>query len=364
MIKPVSKLARNDLHGKKILLRVDFNVPVENGKVSEIYRLETNKKAIDFFHSSGAITVLVSHITAIKSFKNIIGDIENAIGRKFVFLNDLRNLGKKLADAEPDDLFLLDNIRQYEGEEKNDAAFARRLAKPFDIYVNNAFSVSHRDHASMVAVAGLLPAYGGPLLMDELENFEKAVKLPLENKTLIIGGAKVSTKLPVIENFLDKAEHILIGGVIANVFLKAGGMDIGKSEVDDDYLPRAKKYLGIHKELAIPKDFVIKNKMILDIGPKTVAEFEKIIGGSTTVIWDGPLGKLEIPEFAAGTEKIASAVADSAAFSIVGGGDTIAVLESLKIMKKINYVSPSGGAMLEFLAGGHLPGLAALGYYD
>ncbi|MBI5079593.1 phosphoglycerate kinase [Candidatus Wolfebacteria bacterium] len=363
MIKAITELAGKELFGKKVLLRVDFNVPVEGGNISETYRFKVNKEAVDFLARNGAIIVLISHITAIAGFEPIVKEAESNLGHNFVFVKNFEELEQKLTVAKPGEIFLLDNIRQYDGEEKNNAAFAEKLAKPFDIYVNNAFSVSHRNHASITGIVKFIPSYGGPLLMKEIENLSRAIELPSQEKTLIIGGGKAGTKLPVIENFLDKAEHILIGGVIANVFLKASGMDIGKSIIDDEYLPRAKKYLKIHRELAIPEDFTIRNEMILDIGPKTISKFRDIIIKSKTIVWNGPLGKAEIPEFSLGTKKIAEAIVESGAFSIVGGGDTIAVLEELDIIKKINYVSPSGGAMLEFLAGNRLPGLKALGCY-
>ena len=337
MIKPISDLSENELRGKKVLLRVDFNVPVAEGRAAETYRLKTNREAIDFLTGKGAITVLVSHITAVESFETILEQIRENLGRELIFAKNLEELEEKLAAANPGEIFLLDNVRQYEGEEKNDTAFAEKLAKPFDIYVNNAFSVSHRAHASLTSITKLLLSYGGPLLVKEIENLGKAMALPTEGKTLIIAGAKVGTKLPVIENFLDKAENIIIGGVLANVFLKAKGIDIGRSIVDDDYLPHAKKFLKIYSELMIPDDFIIRDGMILDIGPNTIAKFVGVIKKSKTIIWNGPMGKAETPELAVGTKQIAEAIADSGAFSVVGGGGAVVALCKDWIILKKKY---------------------------
>ncbi len=377
MIRSILDLSEKDLLGKKVLLRVDFNVPVANGKISEFYRIDAVKETVDFLTSRGAIVALLSHITAVnpalelkgggKSFEQVFEQRKNRLGRKIKFIpesNTGQNVVAGLKIAKPGDVLLLENVRQHKEEEENNPVFAKELAANFDIYVNNAFSVSHRDHASMTGVTRFLSSYGGLLLMKEIENLKKIIEMPVKGKTLILGGAKVGTKLPVIENFLDKADNILIGGVLANIFLKARGLDIGKSIVDDDYLPHAKKFLKIHSELMIPDDFIIRDGMILDIGPKTTARFSEIIKKSKVIVWNGPLGKAEVPELATGTKQIAEAIADSGAFSDVGGGDTIAVLEELGLIKKITYVSPSGGAMLQFLAGKTLPGLEALGYYN
>ncbi|MBI2446599.1 MAG: phosphoglycerate kinase [Parcubacteria group bacterium] len=341
MIKSVVELTKKELAGKKVLLRVDFNVPVENGKILDAYKIRAHKETIDYLINRGAVITLLSHITSVESFEPLVEQIK--------------------AILQTGNFYLYENIRKYKGEETNNEEFAKELAQSFNIYVNDAFSVSHRNHGSVVAVTKFLPSYAGLLLVKEIENLKKVLELPKEGKTLIIGGAKIETKFPVIKNFLDKAENILIGGAVANVFLKANGVDIKKSLTNDSFLENAQNLME-EKNLIIPNDYIVSNDMILDIGEKTTDKFVEIINKSKIVIWNGPLGKAEIPEFSHGSEKIAQAIIDSGTFSVVGGGDTIAFLEKSDLINKFNYVSTGGGAMLDFLAGKTLPGLKALGY--
>ncbi len=364
MIKSITELTEKELYGKKILLRVDFNVPIENRKISETYRIKANKKTIDFLINNGAIVGLVSHITAIDSFEPILNQVKEVLGINFNFINNCigESVEISLNSAKLGDIFLLENVRKYEGEEKNDINFSKNLAKPFDLYINNAFSASHRNHASLVAITKFLPSYAGFLLIKEIEKLSCALNMPKGKKTLILGGAKIETKFPVIKNFLDKAENILIGGAIANVFLKAKKVDIKKSLCEDVFCADAKKLLEKNSRIIIPEDYVMVDEMILDIGSETVDEFKEIISKSKVIIWNGPLGKVEEEKFSIGSKKISEAIISSGAFSVVGGGDTIAFLEKLALIDKFNYVSTGGGAMLEFLAGNKLPGLLALGY--
>jgi len=364
MIKSIKELGEKELYGKKILLRVDFNMPIENGGISETYRIKANKETINFLIERGAIVGLVSHITAIDSFEPILNQIKEVLGINFNFINDCIGESVKtgLNSAKPGGVFLLENVRKYEGEEKNDINFAKNLAEPFDLYINNAFSASHRNHASLVAVTKFLPSYAGFLLIKEIKKLNGALDIPKSGKTLILGGAKIETKFPVIKNFLNKAENILVGGAIANVFLKAKNIDIKKSLTDDNFLPEAKKLLEESDNVIIPEDYIISDDMILDIGPETTSKFIKAINTSKMVIWNGPLGKVEEEKFSIGSKKISEAIISSGAFSIAGGGDTIAFLEKLSLVDKFNYVSTGGGAMLEFLAGNKLPGLVALRY--
>lgn len=343
MINPITNLTEKDLSGKKVLLRVDFNVPVENGRILDIYKIKAHKETIDYLINRGANVTLLSHITTVESFEPLTDQIKEILGtEKFS---------------------LYENVRKYNGEENNNEEFAKELAKSFNIYVNDAFSVSHRKHASVVAIANFLPSYAGLLLLKEIENLTKAIKTPREGKTMILGGAKINTKFPVIKNFIDKAKTILIGGTIANVFLKAKGIDIKKSLTDDNFLEDALDFLK-KENIIIPDDYIISNDMILDIGQKTVDKFIKTINESKIVIWNGPLGKTEVPEFSHSSKRVAQAIVDSNAFSIVGGGDTIAFLEKEGLINQFNYVSTGGGAMLQFLAGKKLPGLTALGHTD
>ena len=365
MIKSIAELTKKELAGKKVLLRVDFNVPVADKKISEFYRLDVAKETIDYLSSCGAIIALLSHITAINSFEPIFSEIKKRLGREMKFISDCAGPDVKdnLSRADPGDIFLLQNIRKYEGEEKNDEEFAKTIAKPFDIYVSDAFAASHRNHASLVSITKFLPFYGGLLLMKEIESLTKVIKMPSEGKTMILGGTKIETKFPVIKNFIDKAENILIGGAIANVFLKAKGIDIKKSLTDDNFLEDALDFLK-KENIIIPDDYIISNDIILDIGERTIDRFTKTIDESKMVIWNGPLGKTEVPEFAHSSKRVAQAIVDSRTFSIAGGGDTIAFLEKEGLIDKFNCVSTGGGAMLQFLSGKKLPGLIALGYPD
>lgn len=341
-MKLITELSKKELFGKKILLRVDFNTPVVNAKISEKHRIKAQKETIDYLTGRGAIVALLSHITIIDSFGPIAENIKEILGRDFTFLPDCIGeiVEDGIANAEPGDVFLLENVRKYEGEEKNDVNFAKSLAEPFDLYINNAFSASHRNHASLVAITNFLPSYAGFLLIKEINNLSKALRFLKENKTLIIGGAKIDTKLPIIKNFIDKVEHILIGGAIT------------------------KNMLEKNSRIIFPKDYVSENGAISDIGPETIKEFMEVINDSKMIIWNGPLGKVEEEKFSIGSKKISEAIINSGAFSIAGGGDTVAFLEKLALVDKFNYVSTGGGAMLEFLAGNKLPGLIALGMYE
>lgn len=342
-MKLITNLTKKDLNGKRVLLRVDFNVPVLNGKILDAYRIIAHKETIDYLISRGANLTLLSHIMAVKSFKPLTNQIKRILGTK--------------------DFYLYENVRKFDGEETNEDGFVKELAKPFDIYINDAFSVSHRNHASVVAITKFLPSYAGLLLIKEIKNLKKVLKPPKKGKTLIIGGAKIDTKFPVIKNFLDKAENILIGGAVANVFLKTSGVDIEKSLTDDNFLEDANGLLK-EKNIIIPEDYIVSDDIILDIGQKTVKKFLRIIKKSEIIIWNGPLGRAETPQFSRGTKEIAEAIANSGMFSVAGGGDTIAFLEKFGLIDKFSYVSTGGGAMLEFLAGNRLPGLKVLGYYD
>jgi len=343
MMKYLAELTEKKLCGKKVLLRVDFNVSVENGKILDDYKIKAHKETIDYLINCGAIITLLSHITTVESLEPLTDQIQEILGTR--------------------SFSLLDNIRKYSGEETNDKELARGFAKSFDIYVNDAFSVSHRNHSSVVAITQFLPSYAGLLLIKEVENLDKVVKLPKNGKTLIIGGAKVETKLPIIENFIDKSENILIGGVVANVFLKASGIDIKKSLTDDNLLEKTKEILA-NPNIVVPEDYIFSNDMILDAGPKTLDKFSEIIKKSKTIIWNGPFGRVESEDSSQGTKIIAEAIINSGAFSVIGGGDTIAFIRKNNMTDKFSYVSTGGGAMLHFLSGKKMPGLEVLNYYD
>ena len=351
-----------NLKDKKVLLRVDFDVPVsEKGEIEEPFRIKRQKETLDYLIGHGAKVVMIAHISdksINQSFTSLIPQLHLLLGYEINFLKTVDEVGVYMENyAGP---ALLDNIRQNDGEEKNDVEFAGQLARGFDLYVNNAFAVCHRNHASVSAIAGLLPSYAGFLVEEEVAKLQDVIDSPKDGKILIMGGAKASTKIPVIKNFLDKAGRILIGGVIANDILKAKGQDVGDSVVDENALELLTGLDLDNPQLVMPKDYNVSENKFLDIGSETIKEFSEIIKNSKTVIWNGPMGLFEDPQFSEGTNKIAQAIAESSAVKIIGGGDTISAIDKIGLMGKFDFVSTGGGAMLAFLAGEKLPGLEAL----
>ena len=381
-MKTIDQLGENELNGKKVLLRVDFDVPITHGKIAENFRIESQKETVDYLVNSGAKVLLVGHLGhdyPNLSFGPIVEQIGEILGQTLALV-PLSELGALDNLFNASLILLLDNIRQDKREVENDSGFAEELAKGFDFYVNDAFAVCHREHASVSAITKYLPSYAGFLVRKETENLSEALKVPAAGKIVVLGGAKISTKLPVIKNFLDKAEKILIGGAIANSFFRSRGIKIGSSVADnsashnllssqDDkiILPTdimvADNKTGKGKAQIRPLGDIENNELILDIGSKSAEKFAGIIEKSKMVIWNGPMGLAETEKFAQGTKIIAQAVA-SVPHSIVGGGDTITAIDKLGLLDKYGFVSTGGGAMLEFLAGEKLPGLEALGYYE
>ncbi|TSC91567.1 MAG: phosphoglycerate kinase [Parcubacteria group bacterium Licking1014_17] len=388
-MKYIDSLPQSELSNKKILVRVDFNLPVEHGRISSDYRVQAVQKTIDYLLGAGAKVALLSHITDIETFSPIVSQISEILGKEIFFVSDC--VGPAVVEALNEHNFvLLENVRRHEGEEKNDDAFAQQLAKGpalsersepkgFDFYVNDAFAVAHRKHASVSAITKYIDSYAGFLMKDEIENLSRAIQAPAEGKVLVLGGAKISTKLPVVKHFLDKAERILIGGALANNFLKFKGLEVGKSLIDAEdinslegldmskvVIPEdvvtAPDTLAVSKAEIKDADKVAGEEMILDIGTKTAAKYADFIGKAGMVIWNGPMGLSETEAFAEGTRKIAEAVA-AAKNSIIGGGDTISEVTKLGLLKKYSFVSIGGGAMLIFLGGEKLPALEALRYY-
>lgn len=351
-----------DLVNKKILLRCDFDVPVVDGRIVEKFRIRKQKPAIDFLLKQSAV-VMVAHISAVKSFKDVLPEIEILIGHKFEFIEDLENFKSKVEGLVSGQLYLLDNIRNWPGEEKNDESFAKTLADGLDLYVNNAFAVSHRRHASVSAVTKFIPSYAGPLLEEEAGQLGKVINAPAEGKIFIMGGAKAKTKIPVIKNFIDKSDSILLGGVVANDILVKRGIDIKSSVFDSDF---EELLIGLDtgsQKLILPEDFIFSEDKILDIGPKAIKKYEEAIKDAKMVIWNGPMGLFENDKFAEGTDSIARAMSIMDGSKIIGGGDTISAVDRLGLLDKFDFVSTGGGAMLAFLAGEKLPGLEALEYY-
>ena len=330
-MKYLNELKPEALAGKKMLLRVDFNVPAadKDGEI-ETFRIKAHKHTLDYLVNSGAQVALVSHIDPpLDSFNPIVKQIGTALGVPVQMLPlalSQRDWVTQISAAisAPGWLVLIDNIRQDPREEKNDDALAAELAKGFDFYINDAFSVCHRQHASVAAITKHLPSYAGFLIKKEIEHLSKALTAPAAGKVLVLGGAKISTKLPVIKNFLDKAEKILIGGAIANNFFKAQGIKVGKSVVDDStptqltssqdvMLPTdilvAENKSGQGKNEVKPLGDTVDNQLIVDIGTQTAQDFAENIVGAELVIWNGPMGMSEVKQFARGTETVAKAVA-------------------------------------------------------
>lgn len=392
-----------NIKNKKVLVRVDFDVPVgDDGIVDEKedWRIKAVLPTIEYLLKRGVKIILISHLGrpeisrkfiksvkpkickaesmeySLKSAGNRLGELLNC---KIRFISDcvgeeVKNAVKKMQEGE---IILLENLRFYKEEKENNEEFAKELASLADIYVNDAFSNCHRAHASVSAITKFLPSYAGLLLEKEIKILSEAIKDPKRPATVIIGGAKVETKVPVIEHLMDKFDYILVGGVVANVILKAKGIDTGKSLSNGIDLIEVQKIDLSSKKLYIPVDVVvcndkkkiislsaigrIGNNKILDIATETANLYSKIISNSKTVLWNGPMGMFEKESFAFGTKEVARAVTESKCYSIIGGGDTIAAVDKFGYLDKIDYICAGGGAMLEFLSGNELPGIKALG---
>jgi phosphoglycerate kinase len=378
-----------DVKGKRVLVRVDFNVPVKEGKVGDDTRIRAALPTLEYLLEHGAVLILCSHLGRPKgqplpeySLKPVAGHLASLLGKPVAFVEDC--IGPKAEEAakalKPGDVLLLENTRYHAGETKNDPEISKGLAALADVYVNDAFGSAHRAHSSTTGVAEFLPAVSGFLLEKEIKYLGQAVANPEKPFVAILGGAKISDKIGVIKNLLTKADSILIGGGMANTFFKAEGYPVADSLVEDDALDTAKEILAeAGTKFRLPVDVVVADKFeadaahktmatgpipegwrILDIGPETVAHFSKIISEAKTVVWNGPMGVFEFPEFAKGTFAIAQAAAESDAVTIVGGGESVAAVKQSGLADKITHISTGGGASLEMLEGLTLPGVAAL----
>lgn len=378
-----------DVKGKRVLVRVDFNVPIKDGKVADDTRIVAALPTIKYLLEQGAAVILCSHLGRPKegpdpqySMRPTAERLSELLGQPVAFSEEcVGPVAEAHAKAlQPGQVLVLENTRFYKGETKNDPEMARQLAALADIYVNDAFGSAHRAHASTEGVAHYLPAVAGFLMEKEIKYLGEAIANPKRPFVAILGGAKIVDKIGVIRNLLTKADAVLIGGGMANTFFKAQGYPMGDSLVDDEALETAKELLQQGGErLRLPLDLVIADSFsneartqvipvgpipegwrALDIGPQTVEAYRKVILGAGTVVWNGPMGVFEMPNFAKGTFGVAQAVADSGAVSIVGGGDSVSAINQSGLSEKITHISTGGGASLEMLEGLTLPGVAAL----
>lgn len=389
------KISSVDVKGKKVLLRVDFNVPIENGKVADETRIVAHLETIGLLRERGAKTALLSHLGRPKgkiapeySLKPVRKKLEETLGFEIPFVEDCISdkVPQVLQNMPEGGLVLLENTRFHPEEEANDAEFAKRLSAPFDIFVMDAFSAAHRAHASTRGVADYLPAFAGLLVEKEVRILGTVRDNPPKPLVLVLGGAKVTDKIGVIENMADKASAMLVGGAMAFPFLLVKGFSIGRSKCDEENIEKARyileKIRGKDFRLVLPRDFVVsyspenetnigiaktdtfpEDMMGLDIGPETCKEFSTEIAGAGSVLWNGPMGMFEHPAFAEGTRAIGAAVSKrtaEGAVTVLGGGDTAAAANSLGFAKDVTHVSTGGGASLEFFEGKLLPGLEPL----
>jgi phosphoglycerate kinase len=388
------KKSMNDVEvkGKRVFVRVDFNVPMEDGEITDETRIRAAIPTIEQLVNGGAKVILASHLGRPK------GEVKEemrltAVGTRLAELMNKpvtkldESIGEKVEavvnNMQEGEIVLLENVRFHKGEEKNDEALAKEFSKLADLYVNDAFGAAHRAHASTEGIAKFVPAVSGLLMEKELDVLGRALSNPERPFTAIIGGAKVKDKIGVIENLLDKVDHLIIGGGLVFTFVKALGHDIGKSLLEEDKIELAKSFIEQAKakdvKLHMPVDAVVANEfskdadtqvvnidaipsdwMGLDIGPKTAENYAEVIKASKLIIWNGPMGVFEMEKFANGTKTVADAMAATEGYTIIGGGDSAAAVEKFEVASKMDHISTGGGASLELMEGKELPGIVAL----
>lgn len=382
-----------DVKGKRVFVRVDFNVPMAEGKVSDDTRIRAAIPTIQYLVEQGAKVILASHLGRPKGEVNeemrltAVGErLSELMNKKVKKLDE--SIGEAVeavvAEMQEGDIVLLENVRFHKGEEKNDEELSTQFARLADVYVNDAFGAAHRAHATTEGITKFVPvSVSGFLMQKELEVLGKALSNPERPFTAIIGGAKVKDKIGVIENLLEKVDNLIIGGGLAYTFIKAMGHDIGKSLLEEDKIDLAKSFIEKAKEkgvnLYMPIDAVVTSefsndaeaavvdidaipadKMGLDIGPKTAEKYAEVIKASKLIIWNGPMGVFEMEKFANGTKAVAQAMAETAGYTVIGGGDSAAAVEKFGVADKMDHVSTGGGASLELMEGKELPGIVAL----
>jgi phosphoglycerate kinase len=385
-----------DVNGKRVLVRVDFNVPMKDGKVTDSTRIDRTVPSLNELAGKGAKVIILSHLGRPKGKKNLeftqkpVADaLAAALGKPVAFAPDcIGPEAKAVVDAlKPGEFAMLENVRFYAEEEKNDLDFAKKLAEMGDILISDAFSCSHRAHASVEALAKLIPSAAGRLMQAEVEALSAALEAPAHPAAALVGGAKISTKLDVLGNLTEKVDQVIIGGAMANTFLAAQGKNVGKSLCEHEMLDSARAILEKAKkngcEIVLPTDAVVADefkagapsstvsvdsvpadKMILDVGPQSIAALSQRLAGLKTLMWNGPLGAFEITPFDTGTNAVAQEAAKltkaGKLMSVAGGGDTVAALAHAGVEDDFSYVSTAGGAFLEWLEGKTLPGVAVL----
>ncbi|MBD7985711.1 phosphoglycerate kinase [Sporosarcina sp. Sa2YVA2] len=381
-----------DVKGKRVFCRVDFNVPMEDGNVTDDTRIRAAVQTVNYLAEQGAKVILASHLGRPKGEVNkdfrltAVGErLAELIGKDVKKLDS--SIGEEVENAvstmDEGDIILLENVRFHAGEEKNDADLAKKFAALADIFVNDAFGAAHRAHASTAGIAEFIPGVSGFLLEKELDVLGKALSDPERPFTAIIGGAKVKDKIGVIDNLLDNVDNLLIGGGLSYTFTKAQGYETGNSLVEEDKIELAQSFIQKAKEknvnLYLPVDAVVADAfsaeanvqtvkidsiqdgwMGLDIGPETAALYADVIKKSKLVIWNGPMGVFEMEQFAAGTKQVAEAMAETEGYTVIGGGDSAAAVEKFHVADKMDHVSTGGGASLEFMEGKELPGVTVL----
>lgn len=380
-----------DVAGKTVLVRSDLNVPIDRGTVADDTRIRESLPTIQYLLDHGAKVIVCSHLGRPKgrdeslSLAPVAGRMGNLMNREVLFVEDCigEEVRQAVAEMVPNQVLLLENLRFHPGEEANDPEFARQLAAPAQLFVDDAFGSAHRAHASTVGVTQYLPAVAGFLLEKEVRYLKTLVEDPPKPFAAVIGGAKVSSKIPAIEHLLPRLDMLLLGGGMANTFLKAEGFDVGMSLVEDEQVDAARRILaqarGRGVQVHLPRDVVAAERfeagagsrtvpvahvprgyMILDIGPETVKEYAVALRRAKTVVWNGPMGVFEWPKFAHGSHGVAKAIAALDATTVVGGGETAQVVTQLGLQDQFTHVSTGGGASLEMLEGRELPGVAAL----